>query len=207
MRWFFRLLRALLAGCGLILGAAVLIGSVASGWQVPHLSLGLALHADAERQHTYQMQAYLQRGRLVGLFHHRSLSAKVGTSWPDATLQVGVTDIGEAETENLSASQAWFADWFAADARVWPHGRPADPSSTYVAERRLVVPAPLVGGGLLLLGVWWLVPTLKLFFRPTRVYSNHCLHCGAHLREVAGEVCPDCGAERPRVTISKISRT
>ena len=56
----------------------------------------------------------------------------------------------------------------------------------------------------LLLGTAWLVECVifPIRNRRLRMQTNLCLHCGYNLTGVESDKCPECGADRPLVTLS-----
>ncbi|MEM9418723.1 MAG: hypothetical protein AAGA25_06640 [Planctomycetota bacterium] len=49
----------------------------------------------------------------------------------------------------------------------------------------------------------WIYCSLKrLLIRRIRLQTNLCLHCGQNLTGVKNDKCPECGADRPLVTVS-----
>ncbi|MBB6429069.1 hypothetical protein [Algisphaera agarilytica] len=66
----------------------------------------------------------------------------------------------------------------------------------------LSLPKLVLFSWLTVLSLWAINRTINFFYRDLRLQTNLCLHCGYNLTGVESDKCPECGAERPLVTVS-----
>jgi hypothetical protein len=86
---------------------------------------------------------------------------------------------------------------------------PQQPTSFYIGERdgRFDIEFPLWVAAIsaLLVSLLWVgLRAVVLRFRHHRVHSRYCLHCGHHFDDPQRADCPECGAARPSVTVSRL---
>lgn len=65
------------------------------------------------------------------------------------------------------------------------------------------IPAWIPGSALALpFSLWLIFKTKRLLRRDLRVQTGYCLNCGFNLTAAEDDICPECGAARPLVTLS-----
>ena len=202
MRRVIRGIIHILAFFMLVIGLLVLCAAAISWLYDPGVTTSLGFSPNGERYYSHNTVLLVREGRFV--YSHDYIIYEREHEEESSHFQVfpGLHQNVTMWSGFVSHKQKWFA----INQATWPDGFSLDPQQVYLNNVNFVLPAPLVGSALMIISLWWLAPAIKLWFR-RRVRTNLCLHCGYNLTGVESDICPECGADRPLVTVSSQARS